>query len=139
MLDETDKLDDMAGHSNNNMPADVNFIPKIIDRVPPIDDDSLKGITNEKGRKLFVDKLGAPRLVVAPMVDASELAWRELARRRGANLCYTPMLHSGVFRRDQKYRQEGLQSCASDRPLIVQVCIVFICYIIIIIYFKFFY
>ncbi|XP_026472630.1 tRNA-dihydrouridine(16/17) synthase [NAD(P)(+)]-like [Ctenocephalides felis] len=112
----------MAGHSNNNMPADVNFIPKIIDRVPPIDDDSLKGITNEKGRKLFVDKLGAPRLVVAPMVDASELAWRELARRRGANLCYTPMLHSGVFRRDQKYRQEGLQSCATDRPLIVQFC-----------------
>ncbi|PKA60726.1 tRNA-dihydrouridine(47) synthase [NAD(P)(+)]-like [Apostasia shenzhenica] len=67
-------------------------------------------------------RLGSPRLIVAPMVDNSELPFRMLCRKYGAEAAYTPMLHSRIFTENEKYRRMEFTSCQEDRPLFVQFC-----------------
>ncbi|KAL2333507.1 hypothetical protein Fmac_014720 [Flemingia macrophylla] len=67
-------------------------------------------------------KLGRPRFIVAPMVDNSELPFRMLCRKYGAQGAYTPMLHSRIFTETEKYRNEEFTTCKEDRPLFVQFC-----------------
>ncbi|KAH7905220.1 dihydrouridine synthase-domain-containing protein [Hygrophoropsis aurantiaca] len=81
------------------------------------------------GYEFYREVLGSPKYVVAPMVDQSELAWRILSRRLGAQLIYTPMINAKMFSSPSstRYRlsafnlpntEEGHPSL--DRPLIVQ-------------------
>ncbi|KAF5958790.1 hypothetical protein HYC85_006015 [Camellia sinensis] len=67
-------------------------------------------------------KLGEPKMIVAPMVDNSELPFRMLCRKYGAQAAYTPMLHSRIFTESEKYRSEEFTTCKEDRPLFVQFC-----------------
>jgi len=62
------------------------------------------------------------RLVLAPMVGGSELPFRLLARRHGAQLCYTPMLYSSRFVSDAAYRSAELRSADGDSPLVAHFC-----------------
>ncbi|THH04060.1 hypothetical protein EW145_g5799 [Phellinidium pouzarii] len=80
------------------------------------------------GDDLYRDVLGSPKLVVAPMVDQSELPWRILSRRYGAQLVYTPMINAKMFAetKHKTYKEQafnlihGEEGGPQDRPLVVQ-------------------
>lgn len=66
--------------------------------------------------------IGSPKYVVAPMVDQSEMAFRLLCKRYGAQLTYTPMFHARLFAENEQYRRQMMQVCDDDYPLMVQFC-----------------
>lgn len=56
-------------------------------------------------------KIGQPKFILAPMVDNSELPFRMLCRKYGAEAAYTPMLHARVFTESKKYRSQEFTTC----------------------------
>ncbi|PPQ71029.1 hypothetical protein CVT26_011494 [Gymnopilus dilepis] len=83
------------------------------------------------GYQFYRDVLGSPKYIVAPMVDQSELAWRRLSRRYGAQLIYTPMINAKMFvdAGNKTYRTANFDLIhgeegdpKTDRPLVVQFC-----------------
>lgn len=65
-------------------------------------------------------------LVVAPMVDQSDLPFRLLCRKYGSNLCFTPMIHARLFIEKKIYRDKFWdyenKVGELDRPLVAQFC-----------------
>jgi Dihydrouridine synthase (Dus) len=56
--------------------------------------------------------------ILAPMVGGSELAFRLLCRKYGADLAYTPMMNSERFAVEEEYRKQEFQTAPGDRPLV---------------------
>ncbi|KAL0265850.1 UNVERIFIED_CONTAM: hypothetical protein PYX00_011567 [Menopon gallinae] len=58
------------------------------------------------------------------MVGHSEHAWRVLARKYGADICYTEMVHAEVFLRINAVAENNrwFTTDKDDRPLVVQIC-----------------
>jgi nifR3 family TIM-barrel protein len=61
------------------------------------------------------------RLVLAPMYRVTDLAFRLLCREQGAALCYSEMINSEAFIRNNLSAQRLAQTCSEDRPLAIQV------------------
>lgn len=98
--------------------------------------------------RAFYESIGSPKMVLAPMVDRSEFAWRLLTRSflepeaSKTLLAYSPMLHSRLFSETAKFRDACFQPTRDslvshnvsssmpwldgnpkiDRPLFVQFC-----------------
>jgi tRNA-dihydrouridine synthase 1 len=68
----------------------------------------------------FWRQLGSPRKVVAPMVDHSDLPYRMMVRKYGADLVYTQMFNANIFAQSKEYRKTNFATCPEDRPLVVQ-------------------
>lgn len=64
------------------------------------------------------NKIGAPKLVVAPMMDQSELPFRMLCRKYGATAAYTPMFHSRPFALQRGYRRVEFTTCPVSHILL---------------------
>ncbi|KAI1007913.1 hypothetical protein K3495_g318 [Podosphaera aphanis] len=77
--------------------------------------------------RAFYESLGSPKLVLAPMVDQSEFAWRMLTRSflppsaAQTLVAYTPMFHARMFGDNHKFRDAHFQplrtSLTSHSPL----------------------
>ena len=85
----------------------------------PVDRQWIRKLLRKHGRP---DE--EPAIVVAPMVDQSDLPFRLLCRDYGVNLCFTPMVHAKLFMNNMAYRRKFTlkDTPARDRPLIAQIC-----------------
>lgn len=72
----------------------------------------------------FLEKFKRPFKILAPMVGNSELAYRILARKYGADLCFTEMVNCEIFLRSKQIPVSNLWFTTNelDRPLIIQIC-----------------
>ncbi|CAN0918063.1 tRNA-dihydrouridine(16/17) synthase [NAD(P)(+)]-like [Linum grandiflorum] len=90
--------------------------------ISPSPNGYLSGESHAERAWAYWIKLGRPKSIVAPMVDNSELPFRLLCKKYGAEAAYTPMLHSRIFTENEKYRTQEFTTCKEDRPLFVQFC-----------------
>jgi len=114
------KLDDMEWKLVKSSPTELSSKSKKRSR---------EEVENHNEQRLTVPKVlktskltpaltAAIKYTLAPMVNASELAFRLLCRKYGATLAYTPMINSEKFAVDAEYRKEEFQTTPQDRPLV---------------------
>ena len=71
--------------------------------------------------EFYNNVLGSPKHWCAPMVGASELAFRLMIRKYGTDIATTPMISAAGYIKSESYRQNyEFLSGNVDRPLIVQ-------------------
>lgn len=61
------------------------------------------------------------KYICAPMVDQSGVAFRELTRRYGVGLAYTPMLHAEMTVSSNEFLESQFSTRPGDTPLIAQI------------------
>ena len=66
----------------------------------------MKNSKNSSKEEIYKNVLGNPKYILAPMVAQSELAWRMLARKNGAQMCFTPMYNSHTMLNSLSYRNQ---------------------------------
>lgn len=61
------------------------------------------------------------RLLLAPMVDVSDLPYRLICRKAGAALCYIEMLNIGAILHENEKTTRLMKTCANDKPVGIQI------------------
>ena len=81
-----------------------------------------KMLTTEERFKFYNEVLKKPEIILAPMVDGSDVSYRSFLLKHGINLCYTPMVMSKMFVESKTYRREIVKSLVpEERPIIIQI------------------
>ncbi|MBI2631507.1 tRNA-dihydrouridine synthase family protein [Candidatus Pacearchaeota archaeon] len=73
-----------------------------------------------KSFKIGNIKLKNP-LLLAPMVDVTDLPYRLICRKAGAALAYTEMLNVGAILHENEKTRRLMKTCADDRPIGIQI------------------
>lgn len=72
----------------------------------------------------FLKNFTEPIKILAPMVNNSDLAYRTLARKYGADICYTEMLHCKQFLQSKSNPQKNnwFRTNENEKSLVIQLC-----------------
>ena len=78
------------------------------------------------GAREFWESIGSPRFVSAPMVSASDLAFRLQVRKHGVQLAFSPMMNSRILSNElasDLYISKVFSTTGDsrDRPLFIQI------------------
>ena len=76
-----------SNNSNSSNSSSTSTVMEFID---------YRDVSDPTKESFFV-RIGSPKLVVAPMVDQSELSYRMMTRKYGAQLVFTQMFNSNSF------------------------------------------
>jgi len=63
------------------------------------------------------------RLLLAPLADVTDVAYRLLCKKYGASLVYTEMIHAEALARKNKNSYELVKHCDEERPVGIQLAV----------------